>query len=437
MRAGINAPARLQPPGAVHERMSSVSTKDPNDSFKRHKTRRPGVTYRERADGSRRYFVYAQGKQHLVEGGEREAVGMQAELRGRVARGEKLAPANVRFGALAEEWFASKRKLRPWTRSGYRAALDNELLPRFGRLKLAQVTPDQIAALVRELEGRGLSGSYIQNILKPLNGAMNLAVRRGMLSVNPVAVLTPDERPTVVRREFRELGPDEIDALLAAAARAEYFPLIKTAIYTGLRLGETLGLQWQDLDFEAGLVHIRKQWSREGGLTEPKTPAAVRRVVLAPDLIQFLREHKQRALGRGRARPDDFVFASRRRTPLGHRNVCRAFTRIVKEAKLDGEPKLTFHGLRHVYASMMIERGISSTVLADQMGHASSTITEQRYIHLFNRIRTDEAVRTAVQEAMGLGKSLASTDGQQRETEVAAEGGKIAFLHGSAPTGPR
>jgi len=139
--------------------MSSVSTKDPNDSFKRHKTRRPGVTYRERADGSRRYFVYAQGKQHLVEGGEREAVGMQAELRGRVARGEKLAPANVRFGALAEEWFASKRKLRPWTRSGYRAALDNELLPRFGRLKLAQVTPDQIAALVRELEGRGLSGS--------------------------------------------------------------------------------------------------------------------------------------------------------------------------------------------------------------------------------------------------------------------------------------
>jgi integrase len=406
-----------------------VPVQNPNDSFKRHKTRHRGVTYRERADGSRQYFVYAQGKQHPVEGGEREAVARQAELRGRVARGEKLAPMNVRFGSLAEDWFASKRKLRPWTRSGYRAALDNELLPRFGGLKLPQVTPDRIAALVRELEGRDLSGSYIQNILKPLSGTMTLAVRRGLLSVNPVSVLTPDERPTVVRRGFRELGPAEVERLLTAAEGADYFALIKTAIYTGLRLGELLGLQWADVDLEAASLHVHKQWTREAELAEPKTAAAIRRVVLAPDMCQFLREHRERALARGRARPQDFAFASRRGTPVGHRNVCRAFTRIVKEANLDGEPKLTFHGLRHLYASLMIERGISSTVLAEQMGHTSSTITEQRYIHLFNRVRTDEAVREALQEAMGLGKSLASSDGSQRADTPHQEREKVAFLH--------
>jgi integrase len=303
--------------------MSSVSMSNPNDSFMRHKTRHRGVTYRVRADGSRQYFVYAQGKRHPVDGGEREAVVKQAELRGRVARGEKLAPANVRFGALAEEWFASKRGLRPWTRSGYRAALDDELLPRFGRLKLAQVTPDQIATLVRELEGRGLSGSYIQNILKPLSGTMNLAVRPGLLSVNPVSVLTPDERSTVVRPDFRELGPAEVERLLTAAVHADYFALIKTAIYTGLRLGELLGLQWADADLEAGSLHVRKQRTREGALAEPKTAAAIRRVVLAPDMCRFLREHRERALSRGRARPEDFVFASRRGTSVGHRNVCR------------------------------------------------------------------------------------------------------------------
>src|SRR5439155_18535470 len=126
----------------------------------------------------------------------------------------------------------------------------------------------------------------------------------------------------------------------------------------------------------------------------------------------------------------DFVFASRQGTPLGHRNVCRAFTRIVKTAGLDGEPKLTFHGLRHIYASMMIERGISSTVLAEQMGHTSSTVTEQRYIHLFNRVRTDEAVRVALPEAMGLGKSLASTAGNQPEPEPAKSDTEVPFLHG-------
>jgi integrase len=145
-------------------------------------------------------------------------------------------------------------------------------------------------------------------------------------------------------------------------------------------------------------------------------------------MCHFLREHRERALSRGRARPEDFVFASRRGTPVGHRNVCRAFTRIVEEAKLDGEPKLTFHGLRHLYASLMIERGISSTVLAEQIGHTSSTVTEQRYIHLFNRVRTDEAVREALQEAMGLGKSLASSDGNQRAGTHREEGEKVAFL---------
>ena len=112
--------------------------------------------------------------------------------------------------------------------------------------------------------------------------------------------------------------------------------------------------------------------------------------MVAPDLVRFLRAHKARSRF---STERDFVFASRKGTPVGHRNVCRAFTRIAKAAGLDGEPKLTFHGLRHVYASMMIERGISSTVLAEQMEHTSSTVTEQRYIHLFNRVRTDEAVR--------------------------------------------
>lgn len=399
------------------------------DPFKRHQTRHRGITYRAKADGSRTYYVFAAGRQVAVEGGEKQALAKQAELRGKVARGEKLAPANAKFGPLAEEWLASKRKLRPWTRTSYRQALKNELLPLFGELKLAQVTPDKVASLIRELEQRGLSGSYIQNILKPLNGTMNFALRRGMLSVNPVSVLMADERPTVVRREFRELGPNEIDALLGAAERAEYFPLIKTAIYTGMRLGELLGLQWQDID--GSVIHVRKQWTRELELAEPKTPAAVRRVVLAPALASFLRQHKARSRC---SQEQDFVFASRKGTPLGHRNVCRAFTRIVVEAGLGGEPRLTFHGLRHVYASMMIERGISSTVLAEQLGHTSSTITEQRYVHLFNRVRTDEAVRSAIGEAMGIGKSLASTAENQREVDDSDKGGKVAFLHGLAPT---
>lgn len=188
------------------------------------------------------------------------------------------------------------------------------------------------------------------------------------------------------------------------------------------------------MDFDRGLTHVTKQWTREGELAEPKTPKAMRRVVMPPDLATFLREHPEQAFSKGRAKPEDFVFASRVGTPVGHRNVCRAFTRIVERAGLAGEPRLTFHGLRHLYASLMIERGISSTVLAEQLGHSSSTITEQRYIHLWNRVRTDDAVRDALQEAMQMiGKNLVSTGGNQQEAQAPNESSKVASLHAFAP----
>jgi integrase len=411
-----------------------VSAKDPNEPlYRRHRTRYRGITYRKRADGSRRYFVYAQGKQHPVEGGEREALSKQAELRGRIARGERLAPANARFGPVAEEWYASKRKLRTSTLERYRTALDLWLLPRLEHLKLAQITPDVVAALIRNMEEADKSGATIINNLKPLGGTFTFAIRRGLAAQNPLAALTPDERPRAHKREFRELGPEELERLLCAAERFDYFPLVRTALYTGCRQGELLGLAWSAVDFEHRCLRIERQWSR-GEFGEPKTPAAVRQVVLAPNLVAFLRAHKARSRY---STADDLVFASRRGTPLSARNVCRAFTKMVAEAKLDGEPPLTFHGLRHIYASMMIERGITSTVLAEQMGHTSSTITEQRYVHLFNRVRTDEAVRAAVQEAMELGKSLTSTVGNQREPGEKKDGREAAVLRAFRPAASR
>jgi integrase len=192
-----------------------------------------------------------------------------------------------------------------------------------------------------------------------------------------------------------------------------------------------LGLQWQDVDLERAQLHVWRQWTTGGGFSKPKTASSVRHVVLAQDLVHFLRAHKARSRF---STETDFVFASKRGTAAGHRNVCRAFTEITEKAGLGGEPRFTFHSLRAVYAALMIERGITSTVLASQMGHGDSGVTERAYVHLFNRVRTDEAVREAMQGAMGLiGKSLASTDGNQRETRPSGEGAGVAFLQQKVP----
>lgn len=333
-------------------------------------------------------------------GGEREALTKQADLRGKLAKGEKVVSANVRFGESAEHWFESKRKLRPWTRKSYRDALDRILLPRFGHCKLGTITPEQVAALIRELEGKGLASSTIWNYLLPLSGTLAFAVRRGLLAVNPCSLLTSDDRPQ--RRERKQdhvWSPEEIEALLEASellarrfgSQYDYSPLLRTAVVTGLRLGELLGLQWQDLDLEQGVLHVRRQYSRMGELAPPKTPAALRRIPLSPEVLRFLAGHKLRSR---HSKEDDFIFASNGGNPLGHRNVTRrGFEPAAELAEIEG---VSFHSLRHAFASRMIARGISSTVLASLMGHESSTITERRYIHLFDRERTDDAVRKAM-----------------------------------------
>jgi hypothetical protein len=97
-----------------------------------------------------------------------QALGLkQAELRAKLARGERVSPRAVKFKEAAAEWFESKRHLRPWTRKSYRSALDRVLLPRFGQMKLGQITPEHLAKLIRELEQQGLSASYIEELLKP------------------------------------------------------------------------------------------------------------------------------------------------------------------------------------------------------------------------------------------------------------------------------
>lgn len=162
------------------------------DPYKRRSTRYRGISYRERADGGRTYYVYAEGRHHRVEGDEQEALAVQADLRGTIARGLRVRPEATTFAELAEEWFQTgSLRWRPPTGASYRIALDRHLLPRFGRLPLAELTPDLVARVVAERQAEGASGSYMAANLGPLNGTLKLALRRGLIAASPVAVTGP------------------------------------------------------------------------------------------------------------------------------------------------------------------------------------------------------------------------------------------------------
>jgi integrase len=267
-------------------------------------------------------------------------------------------------------------------------------------MKVTSITVEHVAALIRDLEKKRLSPATITDYTKPLNGALTFAVRRGALALNPCSLLTCDDRPRPRERKPDHIwSEDEIAALIAAAerlgrkpeARYDYSPLLRTALATGLRLGELLGLTWADVDLQLNELHVRRQWTRLGEYAPPKTRAAVRRIPLSPDMAASLVKHK---LSSPYSKDSDPVFVSRLGRPLGHRNATsRGFEPAARAAEIEG---VSFHSMRHAFASRMISRGISSTVLAALMGHESSAITERRYIHLFDRQRTDDAVREAM-----------------------------------------
>lgn len=319
-----------------------------------------------------------------VAGGLRAARLARAEAEARNGGVGARSRTRLSFSEVGEAWFERQTHLRPRTRELYATALHRHLAPRIGAMAIAEVDEDVIAAMIADLDAKGLSGWTIRGILVPLGGVLAYAVRRRLIPDNPIRRLERRERPRVVRREMRILRPDEIDSLLRAAT-AMYRPLLATAIFTGARQSELLGLTWADIDFDGGVVHIRRQLERSGGYTQPKTLKALRGIVLMPSLVALLRDHRSGSAFGGATDP---VFATASGRPMYYRNVTRrGLTAAITKAGLarEGESRLRFHDLRHTFASLLIAQGLNVVFISRQLGHSSPSMTLDVYGGLFDR----------------------------------------------------
>ncbi|HYZ76060.1 MAG TPA: tyrosine-type recombinase/integrase [Gaiellaceae bacterium] len=320
----------------------------------------------------------------------------QRDLLASKAHTGQLPPSSrLTFAQLAENWLqgfealvaAGERGER--TLENYRYHLDKHLLPAFGRKRLPEITTDDIAQLIARLRAQGLAAKTINGALVPLGRILQHALRRGHITDNPLRRLEQHERPRIYRREQRVLDHVQISRLLDAAL-PRYHAFLATALYTGLRLSELLGLIWADIDLESGLIHVRYQLSRARA-DQParrvrlKTGAATRDIPLLPQLAALLKRHK---LASPHSRDNDYVFASARGTALAPRNVeRRGLGRAANNAGLNpaDQPRLRVHDLRHTFAShLIIELKLDVAQVSRILGHARPSITLDTYTHLFN-----------------------------------------------------
>lgn len=180
---------------------------------------------------------------------------------------------------------------------------------------------------------------------------------------------------------------------------------------TGLRLGEILALQWSDLDFKTGELRITKQVSRIQGklvVSEPKTKAAIRTIILPPATVEMLRAHKDAVNSR-------WLFPSPKKedAPLDPASVRKKLCRILERA---GCRKIRFHDLRHTFATMALEYGMDVKTLSTVIGHISAATTLNIYTHTTDDMRKMAAIK--IDQGIGKQEPTAMPETKRAESSV-------------------
>jgi len=364
--------------------------------------RAKGVYWRKRADGSKSFGFYADGRIHSA---PNRQVAIDEKAKAGLRRSAGLPPPDTRVLVrdLAEETRElKKRKLRASSFATFEYGLDKIILPELGHLKPAQVGPERVARLIRDLEERGLGPATIRRYLVPLTAIFKLAIRRGIVHTSPFQLLSDDERPSGGGvREHYIWSPDEISNLITAAqdlarrpdAQYDYAPLIETLAITGLRVSEALALRVEDVDLLRAVLHVRHSVSRKSGeLCEPKTAAGKRTIPLAPGLVDLFAQ-----LIPPDAKSSDFVFHAREKPgqPLSYFNFRkRGFRPALEAAGLAGRG-ISIHSLRSAAASLYAARGVTDIELAAVLGHADANVTRRVYAKLFDPKSVHDKIREA------------------------------------------
>jgi len=287
------------------------------------------------------------------------------------------------FADAAAEWLRyieHDRGRKPSTVAGYKVMVRSMLLPAFGQMQLEAITTPMIERWIASIDR---SASTRTKALVLLHGIFARARKVSGLPSNPVADV---EKPPLSRSgDIDVFSPEEVYALVRAAASEQDAAIFLTAAFTGLRRGELLALHWRDVDFAGSTIRVRGNYS-EGVLTTPKLDK-VRAVPMAPDVASALARLGDRE---NWVRDHDLVFVGTAGGYLDGSALRRRYGAALERA---GLRQLRFHDLRHTFGTRMIGKADIRRV-QEWMGHSSIQTTMQ-YLHYAPRAEDAQLVAEA------------------------------------------
>ena len=317
--------------------------------------------------------------------------------------GTYIAPSKMTVGEWLDIWQQDYLGgVKPFTVASYSGVIRNHIKPALGAIRLEALQAHTIQnfynTLAKDTESRpALSAKTVQNIHGVLHNALKQAVLNKYIHSNPTdACILPRKE----KRQITPLDEDDIRRFLKAIQGHSLEALFTVTLFTGMREGEVLGLGWEQVDFERGIIHIVRQLQlqRGGGghyIYASLKNDRIRSISPAPWIMQLLHAHKAKQaalrLQAGALWEDSgLVFTNEVGHHLAVNTVFRQYKAVVTSI---GRPDARFHDLRHSYAVASIMAGDDIKTVSSNLGHATVAFTLDVYGHVTDQMRQASAKR--------------------------------------------
>lgn len=307
---------------------------------------------------------------------------------------------NIKFQDFTEQWFRdyAKDNLRTRTITEYRK-LTKRLYTALGHIRLDKLKPRHLVEFYRQLAepgqnkrtGGGLAPKSILHYHTMISSVLDRAVKWGMIPESPCKKVDP---PKVPKHQIECLDDMQAAAFLAGmeAAPLEDKALFTLALYTGMRRGELLGLEWPDVDFDTGVISIRRT-SQYGGkelgtyTDGTKTEQSRRSIRVTQHVIDLLKSYKADQAARRLLLGDAWaaewtehprLFTNQDGRPMSPSTPLNRLRRYLDKL---GLPPVSLHSLRHTNATLLIQQGVSVRAVSGRLGHSQTSTTMNIYAH--------------------------------------------------------
>ena len=342
-----------------------------------------------------------------VHGTKKDAEVELAKFVTEVQNGLVIDGKSLKFSEFTEIWkrdYGSK-ELAPSTYKRYCRMLETRLLPYFGHFYINKIKPTNImkfyyllekdTQLVRKQCNNGaktkkpLSGKTILEHHRLLRAMLHKAVYWQLIVSN----LAERVQSPKARKPKRKSYDDEQTKILLenleqlSIEDTKYKVAIILTVFTGVRLGELMGLEWQDVDFKNGIISINRssQYLADMGVFTkvPKTESSIREIAIPEFIISLLEEYKlwyeeQKSIYGELWTNSDRLFVQADGKPMHPSTISKWFVKYVGQI---GLPVINFHGLRHTNASLLVAQNIDIAVISARLGHAQISTTLDFYVH--------------------------------------------------------